>query len=140
MAFFAHYDQNLFKVKLMKLLWYVDALSFKRRGKAITGLVYAHKPYGALPLANAEIIYLPTLSVEEIEINDNVGYHIMAKNGGALEGFEPDEIDVIYQVAKKFKYVATQQIVEYMHNEDAYKNTAMNQIIPFSLCGTLKDF
>jgi len=27
-----------------------------------------------------------------------------------------------------------------MHDEDAYKNTVMNQIIPFSLCKTLKNF
>lgn len=30
---------NLYKVKLMKLMWYADALSYKNRG-AITGLVY----------------------------------------------------------------------------------------------------
>ncbi len=31
---------SLYKVKLMKLIWYADALSYKRRGFAITGLVY----------------------------------------------------------------------------------------------------
>lgn len=138
-SFFAHYDNNLFKVKLMKLLWYVDALSFKKRGKAITGLVYEHKPYGALPIANSEIIHLPNLQIEEIEFEDKVGYRISAVNGGSLDGFESEEIDIIYQVAKRFHKVVTQQIVEYMHQEDAYKNTAMNQIIPFSLCQSLKE-
>lgn len=33
---------DLYKVKLMKLMWYADALAFKNRGKSITGLVYRH--------------------------------------------------------------------------------------------------
>ena len=67
MAFFAQYCENLYKVKLMKMLWYADALAYKQRGRAITGLVYQHQKYGALPIANSEIIYLPQLTVEEIE-------------------------------------------------------------------------
>ena len=140
MAFFAQYDSNLFKVKLMKLLWYADALSFKLHGTSITGLVYAHKPYGALPLANSGIIYLPTLSVEEIEINDNTAYHLTSAPGASLDGLSSDEIDIIYRVANKFKNMTTQEIVNYMHEEDAYKDTTLNQIIPFSKCLTLKEF
>ena len=34
----------------------------------------------------------------------------------------------------------TNDIVEYMHAEDAYQETLMQQIIPFSLCATLKEF
>ena len=30
-------------------------------------MVYQHQKYGALPIANSEIIYLPQLTVEEIE-------------------------------------------------------------------------
>lgn len=140
MAFFAQYENNLFKVKLMKLLWYADALSYKLHGTSITGLVYAHKPYGALPLANSDIIYLPTLSVEEIEINDNTAYHITSAPGASLDSLNSDEIDIIYRVANKFKDMTTQEVVNYMHEEDAYKDTTMNQIIPFSKCLTLKEF
>lgn len=140
MAFFAQYESNLFKVKLMKLLWYADALSFKLHRTSITGLVYTHKPYGALPVANSDIIYLPTLSVEEIEINDNTAYHITAAPGASLDKLNSDEIDIIYRVANKFKNMTTPEIVNYMHEEDAYKDTTMNQIIPFSKCLTLKEF
>jgi putative zinc finger/helix-turn-helix YgiT family protein len=140
MAFFAQYEKNLYKVKLMKLLWYSDALSFKQRGRTISGLVYAHKPYGALPIANSDIIYLPAVNVEEIEINDNTSYRITAASGMSLDGFDAEEVDIIYRVVRKFKNMSTQQIVDYMHEENAYKDTAMNQIIPFSKCLTLKDF
>ena len=140
MAFFAQYCKNLYKVKLMKMLWYADALAYKQRGRAITGLVYQHQKYGALPIANSEIIYLPQLTVEEIEREEMVSYHIQAKLGVSLDALTPEEIDIIYKVANKFKNSTTNDIVEYMHAEDAYQETLMQQIIPFSLCTTLKEF
>lgn len=140
MAFFAQYCKNLYKVKLMKMLWYADALAYKQRGRAITGLVYQHQKYGALPIANSEIIYLPQLTVEEIEREEMVSYHIQAKSGVSLDALTPEEIDIIYKVANKFKNSTTNDIVEYMHAEDAYQETLMQQIIPFSLCTKLKEF
>lgn len=140
MAFFAQYCENLYKVKLMKMLWYADALAYKQRGRAITGLVYQHQKYGALPIANSEIIYLSQLTVEEIEREEGVSFHIQAKAGVALDALTPEEIDIIYKVANKFKNSRTNDIVEYMHAEDAYQETLMQQIIPFSLCATLKEF
>ena len=128
MAFFAQYCENLYKVKLMKMLWYADALAYK------------HQKYGALPIANSEIIYLPQLTVEEIEREEGVSFHIQAKAGVALDALTPEEIDIIYKVANKFKNSRTNDIVEYMHAEDAYQETLMQQIIPFSLCATLKEF
>ena len=43
---------SLYKVKLMKLMWYADALSYKKRGFAITGLVYQALPMGAVPVGH----------------------------------------------------------------------------------------
>ena len=140
MAFFAQYCKDLYKVKLMKLLWYVDALAYQKRGYAITGLVYQHMEYGALPIANAEIINLPQLDVEEIEREDGVSYRIRAKQGMSLEALTPDEIDIVYAVANRFNHVKTKELVAYMHEEDAYKETSMYQVIPFSLCDRLRKF
>ena len=49
---------NLYKVKLMKLMWYADALSYKKRGFEITGLVYQAMPMGAVPVGHNSIIAL----------------------------------------------------------------------------------
>lgn len=139
-SFFAHYYGNVLKVKLMKMLWYVDALAFKKNGKSITGLVYAHMPYGALPIAHSEIIHLQGLNVEEIENNDTTMYRITSSQGAKLVGLDANEIDILYQVANKFKSFSTQQIVDYMHREKAYVDTEMHQLIPFSLCNDLIEF
>ena len=51
-SYIAEKVSNLFKVKLMKMLWYADALSYKENGVAITGLVYRHNEMGALPIGH----------------------------------------------------------------------------------------
>ena len=42
---------SLYLVKLMKLPWYSDALSYKRRGYTISGMAYRALPMGAVPVA-----------------------------------------------------------------------------------------
>lgn len=39
-SYIAEKVSNLFKVKLMKMLWYSDILSFIENGSAMTGMVY----------------------------------------------------------------------------------------------------
>ena len=43
---------NLFKVKLMKMLWYADSVFFKANDRTITRLVYCHDEMGALPVGH----------------------------------------------------------------------------------------
>lgn len=140
MSFFAQYCNKLYKVKLMKMLWYADALSFKRKGKAMTGLVYKHQNFGALCIANNQIINIGYLNVQEIEKDDGTIYLLTPKQGYSLETLTSDEIDILYEVVKKFMDMKTSEIVEYMHQEVAYKETLANQIIPFSLCSQLNPF
>ena len=59
---------SLYKVKLMKLMWYADALAYKKRGAAITGLVYQALPMGALPVGHNSIIDLRGVPCEEIDL------------------------------------------------------------------------
>ena len=47
--FFAHKSAGLLKTKLMKLLNYSDMIFYKENGLSISGLKYAHLPYGPVP-------------------------------------------------------------------------------------------
>lgn len=47
--FFAHKSAGLLKTKLMKLFNYSDMIFYKENGLAISGLKYAHLPYGPVP-------------------------------------------------------------------------------------------
>lgn len=139
-GYFACFVNNLYKVKLMKLLWYADALYYKRHGKAITGLVYKHMPLGALPIGYDEIIYLPTVKVLEEVIQYDISYKIIPKDEINLSSFSLKELSVLEKVATKFKNFKSREIVDYMHDEKAYTDTEPNQVIPFSLSIELNEF
>lgn len=139
MSYFAQYSKNLYKVKLMKLLWYADVLFFKRHGRSMTGLVYEHMTYGALPIGFNEIIELPAVKVVEEFIYEDISYRILPAAKIDNSQFALEELRVLQTVAEKFKDFKTKQIVEYMHQEKAYLETDDRQIIPYSLAKELKE-
>jgi putative zinc finger/helix-turn-helix YgiT family protein len=139
MAFFANYVIPLYKVKLMKLLWYTDALYFKRHGTSMTGLVYQHYPLGALPIAYNEMLSLPSIKVEEEYFNDYTAYNIKSNGSITLDTFLFDELSVLQSVLSFFKNKNTDTIVNYMHGETAYIATSQGQIIPYSLAKEIRD-
>ena len=126
-------SKQLFKVKLMKLLWYADAVSFRDFGHSISGLVYQHKPMGALPIGHYELLSL----IPHEEVYDNfelASYRILPKHDGALEKvLSPDELSVLEKMLARFDKFTGQQLAEYMHREDAYRKTLEDDIIPYSL-------
>ena len=106
-SYIAEKVSNLFKVKLMKMLWYSDVLSFIENGRSMTGMVYRHEPMGALPVGHYSLMNLENLSDGEKAILD--------------------------KVITKFKDYKAKEIVDYMHDERAYGETKSGEIIPFSL-------
>ncbi len=139
MGYFANFVNKLYKVKLMKLLWYADALHYKRHGNSMTGLVYKHMPYGALPLAYDEIIHLPTVKVEEEFVCDYIGYRILPNTEVNISKFTLEELNILELISSKFKDFSSKEIVEYMHQERAYKETEPNHIISYELAKELKE-
>lgn len=138
-SYFSHFIKNLYKVKLMKLLWYTDALHFRRHGRSMTGLVYKHMPFGALPIAFNEIIYLPTVKVVEEIIYEDISYKIIPNIEVNLSDFSLEELNVLQMVATAFKDYSSKEIVDYMHREKAYTDTEPYQIIPYTLAKELNE-
>ena len=140
-TYFALNLHSLYKVKLMKLLWYVDALSYKRNGHSITGLVYSHMPMGALPIGHYKLLGLERICVEEEYDDDGCSrFHILPCDKVNMTIFSDSEMSILNEVMTKFKYVNGQEFSSYMHEEIAYKQTQDRQEIPFSLAIQLKDF
>ena len=110
MAFFADAFQYIYKVRLMKLLWYADALAFSRRGYAISGLVYCHEQYGALPIGSRDLIYLSNVSVIEEEDDDKTRYRISC-NDHNFEALDQDEITILQDVVNRFIGKTTEEII-----------------------------
>ena len=132
---------NLFKVKLMKMLWYADALSFKENGYAITGLVYRHNEMGALPIGHHSLMNLEKLNVqEEVSLNYDSMLHIYPTEGMDYSILTDEEKKILDTVIKKFKNCKAQEIVDYMHKEKAYSKTKAGEIIPFSMAKEIRSF
>ncbi len=139
-SYIAEKVSNLFKVKLMKMLWYADALSYKLYGVAITGLVYRHNEMGALPVGHYSLMNLENLNVHDEEsVNYGSMLHIYPSKGVDYGVLSSKEKKVLDMVINKFKNYKAQDIVDYMHEEKAYIETKPGEIIPFSLAKEIRD-
>ena len=140
-SYIAEEVSNLFKVKLMKMLWYVDSLSYKRNGYAMTGMVYRHNTMGALPVGHYSLMNLENLNIQEEEsFNYDSMLHIYPTNGMDYSVLSKKKKKIIDKVIKKFKNYKAKDIVEYMHEEKAYIETKPGDIIPFSLAKEIREF
>ena len=123
---------NLFKVKLMKLLWYADAVFYREHGHAMSGLVYQHKPLGALPVGHYEL--MGVIPHEELIDNfEETAYKILPSEDYDESCFTEDELNVLNKVASHFKSYTGKEMADVMHKEDAYALTADQAYIPYSL-------
>lgn len=140
LAYFARFTKNLFSVKLMKLLWYSDALSYLRTGKSMTGLVYTHMPMGALPIGYKEICELNSVEKEPEEICETIRFRFVPKNIDMIDEtlFTLDELNVLKDICKRFENTSGTELSEIMHDEDIYKFTEEKQVLDFSLIKKLK--
>jgi len=130
-SYIALNTKNLFKVKLMKLLWYSDFIYFKKYNISLTGLVYKHMLFGALPIAYNEIVYLKNIEIKEIMLGTDIGYLIGTKKNKSNIALSKNEKEIINMVIEYFKYMNSSEIIERMHSEKAYTKTVSNEIISY---------
>ncbi|MDD3368832.1 MAG: DUF4065 domain-containing protein [Lachnospiraceae bacterium] len=140
-SYIADQVSNLFKVKLMKMLWYSDVVSFIKNGYAMTGMVYRHEPMGALPIGHYSLMNLKNLNVqEEVSYNYDSMIHVYPSKNVDYGVLSDDEKDTLDKVIIKFKNFKAKDIVDYMHEERAYKETVSDEIIQFSLAKEIRSF
>lgn len=129
---------NLYKVKLMKLMWYADAFAYKKRGAAITGLVYQALPMGAVPVGHNSLIDLKDVPCEEVDMGETNAYYFSLKGKPNFPALSKEEKDILDVVIEKFGKMSKNDIVNFMHKEQAYVNTAPRDIISFKYAESLQ--
>jgi putative zinc finger/helix-turn-helix YgiT family protein len=140
-SYIAERISNLYKVKLMKMLWYSDVLAFINNGSAMTGMVYRHEAMGALPIGHYSLMNLENLNVqEEVSYNYDSMLHIYPSKNADYLILNDTEKAVLDKVIVKFKNYKAREIVDYMHEEKAYTETLPGDIIPFSLAKEIRAF
>jgi len=135
---------GLAKVKLMKLMWYADALSYMKRNQSISGLVYRHMPYGALPIGAEEMLRIAPIRIEETELDDHVVVFIRPRSDSrskeVLLHLDENDIEVLLEVKTKLGRFTGVELSNIMHEESAYRQTDRFEIIPFTYAKQLKAF
>ena len=128
-------QEGIHKTKLLKELFYADFKCYKEYGYSITGLEYASITYGPVPdgyelllskLINNNIIDL------DIKVKDNYEENIIKSllNNKYLE-LTKEEIEILNQIKNKFKDYTVKQIVDFSHEEKAFKETKKGKIITY---------
>lgn len=130
--------RNLYKVKLMKLLWYTDALSYKRRGFAMTGLVYQALPMGAVPVGHNAIIDLNDVPCEEVDMGEGNGYYFSLSKPTTYKTLTEDDRKILDAVIEKLGSMSKTEIVAFMHKEEAYEKTTFKDMISFEYAKNLQ--
>ena len=140
-SYIAEKTDNLFKVKLMKMLWYSDVLAFIENGLAMTGMVYRHEAMGALPVGHYSLMNLEKLNIqEEMSYSCDTMLHIYPTVNMDYSVLTDREKSILDKVITKFSAYRAKDIVEYMHKEMAYTETRPGEIIPFSLAKEIRKF
>ena len=122
-----------FQTKMNKVLFYIDFLSYRERGIAISGLTYNAQEFGPVP-QRWDRVYSAFDEVEEI-ICLVQGQECMALTAGSeadMSGFSEEEVDVINTVCGKMKNMSSRAVSKMSHEEPAWKDhVGKHETIPF---------
>ena len=141
--FLAKREHNLFKLRLLKFMFYSDFLSFKRRTRSITGLKYKHLPMGPVPNDYDLLLDLiektGEINKEIVVLNDydNPGEKISSTGQVDNSLFDNDELKILEDVYNFTKNYNSRQISDLSHNEDAWKCTNHLEFISYKYADTL---
>ena len=140
--FFANKSTGLLKTKLMKLLNYSDMIFYKENGISISGLRYAHLPYGPVPDGFDVILWKMAedhLAHIEVVYDGTYENHQVIPECVFPEGILSDlEMEVLNRIYEKFKNFGSVEISEYSHKENGYNSTKTGQIISYEYAKDIK--
>lgn len=131
------YNRQVFKTKLLKLLFYSDFLNFKVAGNSITGLKYAHLPLGPVPHEYEFILGAlknidTTIEYELVEFPKFSGEIVKVNCPPNITVFSKKEIEIINFVNEKFQDLTATQLSKQSHDEHAYTQTSKGEIISYN--------
>lgn len=141
--YFLETCNNVYKTKLNKLMWYADFRNYQKNETSISGLVYNHRPFGAVPVGIDEMLKcFESIEIEEKE-NEDMGYTYFQINPlkkPELSIFTPEELKTLESISNKFKNYGNRKISDYMHLEKAYIDTMDNEKIEYHFARELREF
>ena len=126
--------RNLFKTKLQKAMFFCDRMAFELNTRSLTGLQYAHAPYG--PVMNEKDTILLLLqqkgSIELVQDENDWG-EIVQTRDAVSNVFNDDELRIIDTVAKFVNTFETaKSLSDFSHSLSAWSETSDGELIPYT--------
>ena len=130
-------NSHLGKVKLLKLLYYLDFDHFEKYGTSVTGDTYRNKPAGPIP-DHADTILREMKDAGLIEIRieqviDYFKYRYIPKASCDTRVFAPSEMKMLCEIAEKWQHHTTAEIIQASHGEAPWVATRADELIPYAL-------
>ncbi|MFA5000780.1 MAG: Panacea domain-containing protein [Candidatus Paceibacterota bacterium] len=138
--YFADRIQNgtLGKLKMMKLLYYLDFDFFEKHGRSITGDEYLRFENGPVPRMAEKL--LKEMNGQEIKITAkkvgvglNDQQHIQALRAYDLNVFSREELVMLEEVADKWEKFSGSEMKSATHGEAPWIATKPNEVIDYNL-------
>ena len=125
---------DTFQTKMNKVLFYIDFLSYRERGMAISGLAYNAIDFGPVP-QRWDRVYSAFDEVEQQTqlVHDQECIALTAIAVADMGGFTSEEKAIIDEVCEKMKGLSAHDISDLSHREPAWKNHLHQpETIPYS--------
>lgn len=125
-----------------KVLFYIDFLSYRERGMAISGLAYNAIDFGPVPMRWDRVYsafdeITPKLKI----VRDQECLALTSSSEADMSCFSKEELAIIDTVCAKLKPLKAHDISEMSHREPAWQqHLNKNETIPFSEAFTLCGF
>jgi uncharacterized phage-associated protein len=143
--FFANHTKYLGKVKLFKLLYFLDFEHFKETGRSVTGLDYFAWPKGPVPVKLVDEIESPKADLLEkikfskIQIKENFKLNVEPVAKFNPSHFSKREMKIMERLAKEFEKTLAEDMIEATHLENLPWHKIYNEqgskqkLIPYEL-------
>lgn len=130
--FFALNQPELYKTKLMKLLWYADMTFFKKNLTSITGMRYIHQKYGPVPNNHSLCLsIIETLGIIELQEQEYGDVVLPKSDKSLLDKLSKSELEVLKSINSRFLYTKAKEISELSHKEKGYQKTELLESISY---------
>lgn len=123
-----------FQTKMNKVLFYIDFLSYRERGMAISGLAYQAMEFGPVP-QRWDRVYSAFDNVEQREklLQGQECLSLLANGTADMSGFSAGEMAVIDKVCELMKKMTSREASQMSHKEPMWNAHVEKQdLIPFS--------
>lgn len=126
-------DGKVTKTKLAKLVYFCDFSWYFYTGKSMSDAMYRHIPRG--PVADDYFRAIDELYEKQAITIEPKGPALMI---GAVEIvdstlLDDEEMELIKKICSKWQGRSTEEIVEFTHNQNPWKNSAPGTMIPYEM-------